>query len=309
MPINVTTIIAGPALVKFDGATFYSKGDIKLTTEHETFDVEVDRFRKVDVRSKEETIKIAFTPAGEWESLAVLYPYAATLLGSTITSDPNKALDIHTFAGKKLTFHNAALTKMPNIKGSAVETLLGEVEFEAFVKNNTAWSAANSRYTIATEALVDASFDPANILTQAYTVGWGAVAPWDAMSTKKGVDVDFSLALEPIETDADGIVSRRLSGLEVSVKCQPMGITEADMLNKLLFQGAGAVRGRSLSGDDLNVSAAGVYVRVYGAALKGGPQSFSSKEDRIGELEWMATRTFVAGAPNPLFFVGTEAPA
>jgi len=308
MPVNVTNIIAGPALVKFDGATFYSKGDIKLTAEHETFDIEVDRFRKVDERAKNEMLKISFTPAGEWESLAVLFPYAGTLLGSTITEDPNLPLEIHTFAGKKLTFHNAAVTKMPNIKGSAIETLLGEVEFEAFLKNNTAWSAANSRFTIADAALVDATFDPAAILTQAYTVGWGAVSPWDAMSTKKGVDIDFNLALEPIETDADGIVSRRLSGLEVSVKAQPMGISEADMLNKLLFQGAGAVRGRSLSGDDLNVSATGVYIRVYGAALKGGPQSFSSKEDRIGELEWLATRTFAAGVPNPLFFVGTAAP-
>jgi hypothetical protein len=46
-------------------------------------------------------------------------------------------------------------------------------------------------------------------------------------------------------------------------------------------------------------------VTIYGAALKNGPQSYGSGTDRLGQLDWAATRTFTAGAPNPLFALGT----
>jgi len=189
-----------------------------------------------------------------------------------------------------------------------VQTLLGEVAFECFPKVNTSWVTANSFYTEAAAALTDTSFDPAAIITQPYTVAWGS-SPWDALATKNGVQVSFALALEAVETDTDGLLTRRLAGLEVTAKAQPIGITVAQLLSKLTIQDTGAVRGRSLSGSNLNISATGVYIRLYGAALLGGPQQFSSRLDRIGELEWRATRTFSTGTPNDLFYVGTAAPA
>ncbi len=390
MSSNITQIIGGPALVQFRGKSFYSKGDIILDTSLDTFAIEVDRFRKVDERVANSRIGLKFTPAGEWENLDVLFPYASTLLGdlitpvrtiasvdataNTITLDralpvgsavrlqsdttlpagtdattlyylgggtllaytlhatyalaiagtsplditdagtgTHKAavqepLVIHTFDGRKLTFHNAALVQMPSITGSAVQTLLGEVAFECFPKVNTSWATANSIYTEAAAALTDTTFDPAAIITQPYTVAWGS-SPWDALATKNGVQVSFTLALEAVETDSDGILTRRLAGIEVTAKLQPIGITLAQLLSKLKLQDTGAIRGRSLSGSDLNISATGVYVRLYGAALIGGPQQFSSRLDRIGELEFRATRTFSTGTPNDLFFVGTAAPA
>lgn len=390
MPTNIANIIAGPALIQFRGASIYSKGDIILNTSLETFTIEVDRYREVDERLKQTTIGLRFTPAGEWENLGVLYPYASTLLGdfitpvrtvasvdataNTITLDRSlpvgsavrlssdttlpagtdastlyylgggtlnaytlhstyalaiagtspvditdvgtgthkvagqEPLVIHSFDGRKLTFHNAAIVQMPGINGSAVETLLEEVGFECFPKVNTAWSTANSWYTETAAALTDTTFDPAAIITQPYTMAWGS-SPWASFATKAGVKVGFALQLEAVETDADGILTRKLAGLKVTARAQPMGISTAQLLSALAIQGATAVRGRSLSGSDLNISATGVYVRLYGAALKGGPQQFSSKLDRIGELEWVATRTFSAGAPNDLFFVGTAAPA
>lgn len=395
MPTKVAQIIGGPALVQFAGASFYSKGDIELTNTFDTFAVEVDRFRKVDERVSNQPLQLKFTPAGEWEDLAVLYPYVNTILGDLIT--PARVIDastfgsgyfllsgqdyapgtavqatnslgalpaglaegtlyyigevtpdsgqfalydtrahaqaggatgkvaitdagtgiqtlimqeplvIWTFSGKKFTFHNAAVVQMPNINASTIQTLLGEVTFEAFLRDNKSWADANSIYTVTDEALSDNSFDPEAIITQPYVVSWGS-DPWANLATKEGIKIAFALQLEAIETDTDGVLTRRLSGIDVTATAQPMGISETQLMDKLLLQGAGAKRGRSLSGDSLNIVGDGVYIRLYGAALKGGSQHFSTSVDRIGELTWTATRTFQSGVPNPLFFVGTDAP-
>lgn len=394
MPSNTATILGGPALVKFRGATFYSKGDITLNHARTTFPIATDRFGKVDERVSDEELKVSFEPVGEWESLSVLFPYAATLLGSLITPysqaasavtsgsdtvtvtahglvdgddvlvhmatggtlpgglssttryfvkavdadnlkfyptaadvtantnvvditdagtgtlyvDRDFPLIIHTFAGVKLTLYNAAVVKMPTIVLSSVKSLLGAITFEAFLRNGADWSTAGSRWAIANEALADTSFAPANVITQAYAAAWGNAAPWSSFETKEGWTIDFNEAFEAVMTDRLRTLTRRLTSLDVSAKAIPAGIDESQMLTKLLLQGNGAVAGRSLSGDDLSISATGVYVRLYGAALKASSQHFSVGKERMGELSWVATRTFAAGAPNPLFFVGSASP-
>ncbi|MEZ0299931.1 MAG: hypothetical protein ACAI35_26030 [Candidatus Methylacidiphilales bacterium] len=309
MAINVSTILKGPALVKYNSATFYSKGDITLTTQHQTMNVEVDRYGKVDERVLDTEIKVTFTPSGEWEALSVLFSHVTRPIGDFITDNTDKPLVIHTFAGTKLTLHNAAITKMPNIRGSATETLLAEVEFTSFVKNNVERTTANSRWTIENEALSDTTFNPASILVQSYTLGWGD-APWDSMSTKDGFTLEWTLGLTPVNTDKDGVVTQQLSNLDVAVKAQVLGITESDLMTKMLIQGSDAARGRSLSSeaDNLVISSTGVHIIVYGAALKTSPQTFGRTSLRIGELEWIATRTFTGGTANPLVFVGTADP-
>jgi hypothetical protein len=386
--ISVPTILGGPALVSFRGATFYSKGDILLEVALQTFPIEVDAYRQVDERVRRMPVRCRFTPAGEWEALSVLYPYANLMLGDLITpvrtmgviisnvvtllghklqsgdavyvvnttggalptglsastlyyiysysgdavtfhtnhadalvgTNPiacsggtgtnrlvvNNPLTIQTFAGKLLTFPNAAVTKMPEIIGSAIETLLGEVEFDAFLVDAQMPSGTASLYTLVDSPyLGDTSFVPANVLTQPIVLDWGAVAPWNAFQTKSGIRVDAAITLEDVDIDSLGTVTKRFAGLVVTARGQPVGISEKDVLDKLMLQGAGAAIGRSLTAtsDNLNLSATGFYVRLYGAALRGGPLQFSSRNDRVGELTWVATRTFTGGVPNPLFAV------
>jgi len=391
MPSNIEKIIGGPALVKFRGASFYSQGDILLQTQLDTFDIIVDRYAKVDERVADQPIRVTFTPAGEWENLGVLWPYANTLLGDLITpvnqiatvdapgdfvtiyggafgaghavfltvsdggtppaglftgqlyymglvnpgnyafydtranavlggvagrSDitdagvgtfklvSNEPLVIHSFDGTKVVIHNAAVVGMPQITASTIKTLIGEVAFEGYLAHGKSWGDANSFYTITQEPLVDTTFDPADIITQAYILDWGA-APFADMPTKDGVVISFDLGLEAVTTDTDGVLTRRLGALGVSATATPIGLSEAQLLDAVKFQGAGARRGRSLAGADLTLTGDGVFIKLSAAALKGGPAHFSSKIDRVGELTWSATRKFTAGAPDPLFVVGT----
>lgn len=216
----------------------------------------------------------------------------------------NEPLVIHSFDGTKLTIFNAAVVVMPNVIASTVKTLIGEVAFEAFLAHGKSWADPDAFYKIENEELVDATFDPADIITQAYVLDWGA-APFAAMSTKDGVTVGFELGLEPVTTDTDGLLTRRLGSLAVTATATPIGLNVGQLLEAVKFQGAGSRRGRSLAGPDLTLTGDGVFIKLSAAALKGGPSHFSSKLDRVGELTWNATRKFTAGAPDPLFVVAT----
>jgi hypothetical protein len=209
--------------------------------------------------------------------------------------------------GTRFTAHSAAVTKFPEIDAQSKATLWGEVEFEAFVKNGVDRTTANSVFTIDSATFADAGFDPADIITQPYSLTWGA-APWSGLFTKTGIKISASLNLEAVEDDNTGLLSRRISSIAVTAKATPMGPNLSALLTALAMQGASAVRGRSMAGDDLNIQGTGVYMRLYAAALTGGLAQWSSKADRIGELTWAATRTFTAGVANPLFFIGASAP-
>lgn len=215
-------------------------------------------------------------------------------------------LIIHGRDGKRITLHNAAITKMPGLSLKSTETMYRDCEFECFPKNGVAWETENSIFTIDSAAFSDTTFDRSKILTQACTLTWGD-APWSGLSTKEGISIDFGLGLEAVEDDASGIVTRRITSLTATAKAEPTGRSLAQLAAALQIQGTGATRGRSLSGDDLDFAGTGVFVRLYTAALLGGIANWETKSNRVGELTWQATRQ--GGTATPLFYLGTAAPA
>ncbi len=307
MPLVRTSILRGPAVVSFAGATFYAKDDIKLTTENDTFDIEVSAWGKVDERVRGRKMTVTFTPSGAWTALSVLFPYGSASVGSSVfgTDSP---LVIQTLAGTSLTFAAAAVTKMPQIVLSAARTLLGPVEFTCLGKDNTAWNANSSVYATAASGFSDTGFVEAGIITQSYNIAWGTGAPWSSLQTRDGVVVDFDLGLEPVETDAEGLVDLTLARLTASAKMRPVGLTEAQILAALALQGTGSARGRSLNAGGQTLSIAGtggqVSVVLNGANLKTADQLFGAKSLRIDQITFVSTRNFAFGAPAPVFTVG-----
>jgi hypothetical protein len=305
MPLTRASIIRGPAVVTFNGATFYSKDDIKLVTELETFDIEVSAYGKADERVRNRKMTVSFTPSGAWANLSTLFPYGASAVGSSVFG-PDTALSIQTLAGALVTFAAAALTRMPSITASAAKTLLGPLEFTCLGKDNTAWSATSSVYTVASNPFTDSSFVESAIITAPYTVAWGSTAPWNALATQDGVTVDFDLSLKPVETDSEGIVDFTCEKLVVTARLKPVGLSEGQVLAALALQGGGAARGRSLNaaGQTLTIaSGSSPSIVLNGANLKSARQLFGPASLRVDELAFVATRTFSGGAAQPLFTV------
>jgi hypothetical protein len=191
-----------------------------------------------------------------------------------------------------------------------VKPLLGPVKFSAIGADDEAWSETGHRLEIASEAFSDASFGN-SIPTQPYTVAWGAVSPWDSLETEEGVTIEFDLALQPAKIDSSGTVDMTLENVGIASKFVPVGPTEQNMVDLLLTQGAGAVRGMSLHDNSANlvISGTGVYFILYHAAPKSGPLRFGRTVYRGGEFGFVGTRGFTDGVADAMFYVGAAAPA
>ena len=308
--INRTTILTGPALVTFGGQSFWSKGDVALNFVPKLFGVATSHFGEVDQRVSDRMFEVSFEPAGRFTAAlaAVLWPYAATSIGASIYGGTDRALVVWTRDGKKLTLVNASVTGMPNIRLGVAQTIQGPVKFTGLLKNSTDPSAAGAYYLLEDSAYPgDTGFAVSDIPTQAYASAWGS-SPWDAFFTEAGWEVSFGMQTRPQVVDSLGTVDMTLQGLTVSAKAIPVGPAVADILSKV---SPAAALGNSVAAAaaPLNISATGVYVRVYNAGIVDSGFVFGNEKKRLGPTEWRATRTVTAGTPDPLFYVGTSAPA
>lgn len=298
-----SSILRGPAVVRYDGATFWTKADIKVTINLESFEVDSSAYGVLDRRTTQRRAEVSFEPVGEYESLTVLFPYGSMTIGTSIFTSTDKPLEIHTLDGKKLTFKAAALTKVPDIVASATKTRFGECTFTCIGSDNTAWTTTDSLLAITSVAFSDTSLDPVNIKTEPVTAAWGGSAPWNNFQTAEGFVVSHDLSFTNIEIDTDGLVDMMLSKISVRAKARPVGITESDLISALKVQGAGNPRGKSLSGADLVITPTTGVITVKGAALDTGGYEFGGAALRIGELQWVATRTLSAGVVQPLITI------
>jgi hypothetical protein len=209
--------------------------------------------------------------------------------------------------GIKYTFSNAVVSGMPDFNAAATEQAIGEVTFEAFRQFAMDPTNAAAIYTRTAAANTDASFDPSLVITQAYGLVWGGAAPWNAMTTKAGAKLSFGLNLTPITDDAGGVLTRRIDSVTAQCVARPNNVDENALWQMRGVQGSGAGRGRRITGNDLHVNGTGMFLCLYGASIKESPVNYDGKEDRLGDITWVANRSVSGGAFNPVFAVSNTA--
>lgn len=399
----------GPALVTYKSSYFLSKEDIVVDLSKETKDIPSSAYGPIDKINLGVKATTKFTPVGEFEHLTVLWPYPTTLPGTSIFGSQDWPLLIQPLDTnqKQVTFHAAGLSKMPDLKFTAEDTLMSELEFQMIGKNNTAVDNANRLFTYASNTLASVPFDPTKVYTQAYNMRWmsdgtftltfganttsaldwdstdqevedalnalasivsaggvtvsgnvtdgwtvtfddagdrgaitGAVTdlpggtevradvlqggtvslaevvhirlyPWNNFANREGAEVTFELDLSEDKSDAVGHYDTIFRGLKVMAKIMPQGVTDEAMALAAALQGSGSVRGRRLSqgAHHLDIFGTGVYFRLYKAAIEKSGLVYSSENQRVPVLEWSASRTVESSTLDPLFYIGTSAPA
>jgi hypothetical protein len=307
--IDRTTIITGPALVTFGGSSFWSKGDISLKPVNKRFAIETSSLGKVDERFSDRMLEISFEPAGQFNDTlaAVLWPYAATAVGTSLFGATDDALVIWGRDGLKITIHNAALTQMPSIRLAVDKTSIGPVKFTGLLAKSTDPTNAAAYYTAASGAYPgDAGFTLAEIWTQAPIAVWGS-SPWDSFRSEAGWEISFSLKLAAQMADGLGTVDMTLQGLEVSAKAIPIGPTAAQVLTAL--KGTSGLGASLATTDDLVLNSQTVgapMVTLNNAALVDADLGYGNTRKRLGVCEWIATRSFTTGTPDPLFAIAED---
>jgi hypothetical protein len=299
----------GPGILTFDSQVFYSAGDIIATPTIDTFKIPTSMYGEVDERLNDVIWEITLTPAGQWSAghIGVLWPYTNPTIGGSVFGSSDKNVVINSLAGQQMTFKAGAVTGMPDIILSAGKTPIGQLTMQCIGADNTAWSDSAKRAAVAAVAFSDTSFDPDDIKTVPISAAWGAVSPWDDISTQDGWVISFDMAFTDIRTDTDGLVDRRIANVGVMAKCIPVGISETQLLSLLKIQDTGIARGVSLSGNAndlvLDGGSGNPKVTINQASPKEGPFNWGQESNRTGEIGFVATMEFATGARQALFAV------
>ena len=309
MGIARANIIVGPARIVRGAGTVYTKDSFEVRLNHATFDVVVDALGKVDERSEDATAALQFTPEGRWDAAtrAFLWPYLNPTIGMDVFGAADTPTLIHDSNAHLHTIPASAVTQMPNLKLSPVDTMVGACTITGIRANNGDWDDADSLYTAASAGGVinDAGFTPPLIKTQVYTGAWAGSAGFGTIKAQAGWDVEFETQISFIKVDEIGTVKGILTRVGVMARCMPVaGPTSAQIVAALKMQDAGGARGRSLNatGADLVITGAdaATVVTVKKAGLKTAGFRFGLTTIREGELAWVATRDVTAGVPQAL---------
>lgn len=325
--MNRTNLITGPVMATYNpgsSVNLFSKEDVTVNNVIETFKIGDTAHGEQDERFSNVTPEVNLTPEGRWSAalIAALWPYANAIPGQSVVGGlgaPNTTdipLVMNSGDGEIHTMPSAFVYKMPTIVLSAIKTLIGQAGFRGVMASGSSWATANSRYQITATggSIVDSTYDPATIKTQAYTGAWTGITGFSSPSfdTESGFTIDFNVSLTAIGTDSLGIIDYRFKSIEVMAKCVPIGPTSTQLLTNMGFQGTNAARGRSLryqagTASTLNgaltiTGADGInYVVLPVAGLRQAGFRFGSTVLRNGEVGFYSARTFTAGVQQPLF--------
>lgn len=297
------SIVRGPGTVTFSGQKFFDSTGITAEIDAATQDIQSSVSGKLDTIKTDQIGKISLTPVGNVSAdlLAVLYPawLQTPVPGTSLFGATDKPLVVSSMAGQKVTFKAAALTKAPDLLLSPVKTAFGAVEFTALVANGKLPSDAKALYEVAAATYADGVPPRSGLTGRHYTATYGDLAIPDTLD---GWTVSVELQTNPVTTDSQGTIDYTLSGVNVTARCTPLGLTEAQILAALP---AAKGRGSSLaSASDLVISApGGLAVTLKNAALVTGPLNWGAGALRAGEVGFTAN----IAASGALFSVALAA--
>lgn len=302
MSFDISTLtVRGPAKVTFGGQTFWSAGDVNAKPALDLYPIKTAFGGDLSRRMKSVVWDISFTPVGEWTSdlLAVTHPYGAPVVGTSFRTSSDRDLVVHGTDGQKITFHAAGVWKQPDLILSPDESAFGEITFRAIGANNKSWSDAAKFYTIASETFSGAGPTLSSVITQGWSVAWGATS----IRAEGAIRLSFGASWKERTVNGDAIVDYTLKGdgLECSAKFIPANMTLANYLAMIKMQNTGAAPGAdmvTLSAADLVITGltAAWVVTLKSAIPIDAAALWGEDPLRTGEVNFLATRAAYNGA-------------
>jgi hypothetical protein len=304
-------ILRGPALVQYNGVTFYSEGDVRLDLRLRTRPAITAVLGPLEYWLDDVELTVTFQPAAAWsaEVLAVLYPYGNALPGQSLFAGADVPLVVQSTDGVVLTLAAAALTRMPSLSLAGGRPAFGAATFRALTAGGGSRATENSLYEVTTASWPGPAFDRTQLVAGPVNAAWGDEAPWDTLQTVDGFILEFPLSLREETLDDVGVAD--LTVLEVGARAEfsPAGPTEEAMLDAAQVQGPGADRGASLfpNAADLVLSGAAggpAVVLRCAALIEDVPREWGSDRPRLGRVTLAAQRPLNGTGAEALFSVG-----
>jgi hypothetical protein len=158
LSIDRTTTVKGPCFLTFNSQTIYSKDDVRIMPQKETWDVPTSVAGKKSGKNlKDITFKVMRTQDGEVTAglLGVIALYASQIPGTSIFGAglPLNIVSLTESSDNFITFRNAAPTKLPEMTFATDKTAFGALEFTCIGANGVAVNDANRFAYINTKVL------------------------------------------------------------------------------------------------------------------------------------------------------------
>ena len=305
--IDRTTLVTGPGHFLY-GTSLANKlfcETIKADLITERFPVAVAGFGTLDERKKDETIKLAVKPVGEFNAAlaALLWPFGSTAIGASIFGAADVAMGVQSMAGQKLSTVCSAITKMPKIVIGADKFMVGDFEVTGILGKGLARTNAAALYVLAANVWAGQP-TIANFISLPAAATWALGSP-ETIVAKDGWEIDFQLSLDWQKSPDVGTWDAILKDLVVTASCMPMGYTEAKWAN-LLVQGSGGGIGSSARTQaDLTIAQdnPGATIVLKNAWIETLPLQYGVNTDRVGKVVWKARRDITSGY-GALFSIG-----
>ena len=298
-----------PGRMAFNGINIYSKGGTTIDTDlvYNQEEVAVAGLGKIDNRDKEAYDEITITPDGRMTTAiaAVLWPYANPTPGAGIFPATDVPAVVHGNDSSLDTHPAAALVQMPQMIFHPLKTLVGALKLLCLRSTTSGvvnpWSTAGSLRTFANTGgtFTDSTFTDAGVITQDYTLTWGAFTGWAGLDFYDGLVFEPKIEFVDDNVAVQGLFNKRIKSVGGMLRGIPIGATRTMIDTQLAIQGTGAVRGASGAAKAASVTVTGADSKVYLAATLG--QLVKSKiqngieQLREGEVAWEFLPTITSG--------------
>ncbi|HRZ83115.1 MAG TPA: hypothetical protein P5069_11690 [Candidatus Hydrogenedentes bacterium] len=314
--IDRTVLITGAGAVTFSSATLLTPGQIVARVNQTEREQVVAGYGTINRRIQDNHIRVTFPNHGFMSAaiLAALCPTWARnpSLGTSLLASTDAAAVINGMDGKKVTIHNAILSRLPSLYLGADKGVFEDQECEilGLLAKTTARTNAAALYTQASEAWAK-TITQSDYQSCGYTALWGT-GPGQSILAEKGWTVSCDLNLD-VKTTADvGSYDVRIMGATWRARCQPYNLDET-VWTLQLHQGTGAAVGSTtLQSKDLVITAdavGGVNVTLHDASwlVGDGRQQWGTGVLRVGEIGFVANRKFNTGVPGEMVTIAIKA--
>ena len=298
-----------PGRLAYNSISLYSKGGTTIDTDlvYSQEEVAVAGLGKIDNRDKEAYDEITLTPDGRMSTAiaAVLWPYGNPTIGAGIFPAADVPAVVHGNDNSLDSHPAAAVVQMPQMIFHPNKTLVGQMKVLC-LRSTTAgvvnpWSTAGSLRTFANTGgtFTDATFTNAGIVTQDYTLTWGAVTGFAGLDFYDGLVFEPKVEFVDDNVAVQGLFNKRIKSVGGMLRGIPIGPTRSQIDTQLAIQGTGAVRGASGAAKAFSITVTGADGKVYLAASLG--QLVKSKiqngveQLREGEVAWEFLPTITSG--------------
>ena len=319
----MSTLYAGPGKVYMNSQVLFPEGEhgeIKAEVQQRAVDVVSGFHGRVTALQGDAQAKISLTPFDNWSALPLLFPaYLGVSVGATsgalvIGTRPHGAADvpakIWTPDGRLYTFVRAAVTKHSGLHLGINKSLFGRVEITALVASAKKLGDAAALYTITESGAGDPGGQQGTDYTRgAWTGVWGTAAGFGGDQGGTPIEAEdewtITCAIKYWPLTVQQLVrGYKLDSVAFMAKVRPFGPTHSQV-DAVIGVNAGRTLGSQLAnattGADLTLSGpSSKTITLKNADVVGAGFEFGGTKLGSGELGFVTTMRFTAGAPQPL---------